>query len=194
MPRLFVAIDLPDAVKRDLERLCAGVPGASWLALAQFHVTLRFIGEVDGALARDVAVALAGIDGESFAMSLAGLGHFGRGRRIHTLWAGVRADGGLFALRERIEARLVALGLEPEHRKYKPHVTLARLKEVGEGRLADYLAAHAAFAGDRFAVDSFALFSSFLGHEGAIHTIEGSYPLRPATAGAGARDAAAGSM
>lgn len=191
MPRLFVAIDLPEGVKRDLERLRAGVPGANWLRPAQFHLTLRFIGEVDGALARDVAAALAGVDGEGFAMSLAGLGHFGRGRKIHTLWVGARADGGLLALRERIEARLVALGLEPEHRKYKPHVTLARLKEVGEGRLADYLAGHAAFASERFAVDSFALFSSFLGHEGAIHTIESSYPLRPA-ASAGARDAGGG--
>ena len=183
MPRLFVALDLPGNVKRDLERLCAGVPGASWLSPAQFHLTLRFIGEVDGAMFADVAASLAGVDGEGFALSLAGLGHFGRGRKIHTLWVGVRAEPGLFALRERIEARLCALGLEPERRKYKPHVTVARLKDVGEGRLADYMAAHGAFLGDPFAVDSFALFSSFLGHNGAIHSIENSYPLRSAGGG-----------
>ena len=192
MPRLFVAIDLPDDVKRDLERLCAGVPGTNWLSLPQFHLTLRFIGQVDGALFTDVAAALAGVGGEGFTISLAGLGFFGRGRKIHTLWVGVRAGPGLLALRGRIEARLGALGLEPEHRKYKPHVTIARLKNISESRLADYLTAHGGFVSDHFTVTSFALFSSFLSHNGAIYSIENSYPLR--SVGGGCTTPAAGSM
>ncbi len=189
MPRLFVALDLPDDVKRGLERLCAGVPGARWLSAAQFHLTLRFIGEVDGALFKDVAAMLDGIDGDGFTLSLAGLGCFGKGRKMHTLWVGVHAEPGLFELQERIEAQLCTIGLEPEHRKYKPHVTIARLKGVNDGRLADYLVAHEGFVSDGFAVDSFALFSSFLSHNGAIYTIENSYPLRPAVSGVAAHPA-----
>ncbi len=182
MPRLFVALELPAHAKRDLERLRGGIPGARWITSDQFHLTLRFIGEVDGPLADDVAMALAGIADAPFTLTLDGLGHFSHGRRPHALWAGVRKHPALRDLHARIENRLQAIGLPPERRNYAPHVTIARLKtarlkKAAPARIADYLQTYGAFATAPFAVNAFALFSSFLSHRGAIHTVEASYPL-----------------
>tara|TARA_B100000686_G_scaffold31896_1_gene33195 strand:+ start:86 stop:661 length:576 start_codon:yes stop_codon:yes gene_type:complete len=178
VPRIFVALELPTTVKRGLQRLCAGLPGARWLSTDQYHLTLRFIGDVDGAALKDVTAALDGVDRDGFTLSLAGLGYFGKGRKAHTLWVGVEAEPTLFELQERIESILTTIGLEPQRRKYTPHVTIARLKGVNIGRLAEYLAANEAFASGPIAIDSFALFTSFLSHNGAIYTIESSFPLR----------------
>ena len=179
MPRLFVALELPAPAKGELARLAAGLPGARWVVPEQFHLTLRFIGEVNGPMVDDVAVALAGIARDPFTLTLQGLGHFSHGRRPHALWAGVRAEPALLDLHGRVENRLRAIGLPPERRNYAPHVTIARLKNVKPHRLADYLQSYGAFAGAPFAVDSFALFSSFLSHTGALYTVEASYPLAP---------------
>ena len=177
MPRLFVAIALPDGVKRDLQRLGAGLPGARWATPEQYHLTLCFIGEVDGVMFDDVAATLGEIVHPPFAVSLDGIGHFGRGRKAHTLWVSVRAEPSLIALHDRVENRLQAIGLSPERRNYTPHVTIARLKHATSARLADYLQANGAFASGPFAVDEFHLFSSFLSHNGAIYTVEASYAL-----------------
>jgi 2'-5' RNA ligase len=71
----------------------------------------------------------------------------------------------------------VRAGLEPEGRKFIPHVTLARLKDVREAQVGPFLADHALFRIDPFPVDSFVLFSSFLSRNGAIYTPEAEYPL-----------------
>ena len=182
MPRIFVALDLPDAVKRDLQRLTAGLPGARWATREQYHLTLRFIGEVDGPTVDDVTAALADFSHPTFELALDGLGHFGRGHKAHTLWAAVRNEPRLIELHDRIESRLQAIGLAPEHRNYAPHVTIARLKGVSSVRLAEYLEANGAFATAPFAVEEFHLFSSFLSHNGAIYTIEVSHPLQTSSA------------
>ena len=101
MHRLFVAVDLPDTVKTSLESLCAGVPGAKWRTRAQFHVTLRFIGEVDGGTARDIDEALSGVRAPSFDMAVCGIGHFGDNRRPRVLWAGVDRCGRISSRRTR---------------------------------------------------------------------------------------------
>jgi RNA 2',3'-cyclic 3'-phosphodiesterase len=75
--RLFVAIGLPSAVRLRLQGLQAGLPGASWIEPDNMHLTLRFIGEIDGGMAEDVAEALSLISQPSFALSLQGIGHFG---------------------------------------------------------------------------------------------------------------------
>lgn len=178
MPRIFVALELPTTVKRGLERLCAGLPGARWLSTDQHHLTLRFIGDVDGTVFKDVTAALDGIDRDGFTLSLTGLGYFGQGRKAHTLWVGIQAEPALFELQERIEAILTTIGLEPQRRKYTPHVTIARLKGAPIARLAEYLAANEAFSSGPITIDSFALFTSFLSHNGAIYTLESSFPLR----------------
>ena len=177
MPRLFVALDLPAAVKQDLQRLSAGLRGARWATPEQYHLTLCFIGDVDGATTDEIAAALADITHPKFELALDGIGHFGRGNKAHTLWAAIRNEPRLVALHDRIETRLKTIGLALERRNYAPHVTIARLKRVTSVRLAEYLQSNGAFSAGPFEVDAFHLFSSFLSHTRAIYTIEASYPL-----------------
>jgi 2'-5' RNA ligase len=177
MYRLFVALELPEAARARLASLCHGVPGARWVSVDQLHLTLRFIGEVDGGVFEDVAAALAEIDGPSFVVAIAGVGHFPPSGPPRQLWAGVAKNPALMALQRAIESRVVAAGLEPERRKFVPHITLARLKEARLSRVAAFLSAHGLFACEPFVVDSFCLFSSRLGNERSIYRVEARYPL-----------------
>ncbi|SLN12221.1 RNA 2',3'-cyclic phosphodiesterase [Oceanibacterium hippocampi] len=177
MDRLFVALPLPETVADACVRLSTGLQGASWMRPGNHHLTLRFIGEVDGATARNVADALADVNAAPFTLALRDIGVFGERRKARVLWAGVTDSPPLLALQARIERVLVQLGLEPERRKYAPHVTLARLKAPAPARLVRYLEDHAGFMTTAWTVDCFQLYSSFLAHEGAIHRVEAEYPL-----------------
>jgi 2'-5' RNA ligase len=141
------------------------------------HLTLRFIGEVDGAVADDIHGALSGIKSTPFSLELAGCGTFGPRGREPVLWLGVKRNDALVHLRDRIEAVLVHAGLPPDTRKFHPHVTLARLKNAPKARLSDFVAANSYFQSVPFGVEAFHLFSSFRAHSGAIYRIEAEHPL-----------------
>ncbi len=178
MHRLFVALDTPPAVNDRLVGLCQGVSGAKWADSAPFHLTLRFIGDADDGLLRDIQFALAEIAAPTFDLALKGVGYFPPRGPARILWAGVEAEPLLLRLRDQVTAALDALGLEPEHRKFAAHITLARFKRgASAARTADFLASHALFHTEPFAVTEFHLYSSHLRPEGALHRIEASYPL-----------------
>ena len=177
MPRLFVALPLPEDVRRRLGLLAGGVPGARWVDPEKLHLTLRFIGEVDGGWAEDIISALAGVSAKPFELTLAGVGHWGTKERANALWAGVEKNPGLTHLQSKIESALVRLGLEPEGRKFAPHVTLARLSGSPDSRVAKFIADHNLFRLPPFPVTAFTLFSSFLSRGGAIYTPEVEYAL-----------------
>ncbi len=179
MIRLFVALSLPEAVRSALASLAAGLPGAAWVRPENLHLTLRFIGNVDGAVGRDVAGALGEIEVPRFDLALDHLGQFGRGNRVDTLWAGIRPAPRLTRLQGKIETALIRLGLEPESRKFHPHVTLARLKGAPSHRVADFLGEVGKISTQTFAVDAFVLYSSQLSRSGAIYRVEAVYSLRP---------------
>ena len=178
MIRLFVAIDLPEAVQQELASLCAGVPGAKWARPETLHLTLRFIGNADGRLYGDIVDTLGHVSAPRFSLRLQGVGQFGSGSRVETLWAGVASSPELARLNQKIEQALQDLGLEPERRRFHPHVTLARLKGAPLDRVGGFLAGHGLYRSEAIAVETFNLYSSFLGHEGAIHQLEARYPLR----------------
>lgn len=177
MPRLFVALDLPEDVVAALERLCEGLPGVRWSEPEQFHLTLRFIGEVEQGTFYEIGEALAGVSHAPFELALKGLGQFPPRGAPHTLWAGVEdPSGSLPSLRRRIERALVEAGLEPERRKFSPHVTLGRFRSPPpEDRLGSYLFRRNLFRTERFPVSSFALYSSRLRPEGSVYTREADY-------------------
>ena len=177
MPRLFVAIDFPDTVNQRLASLAGGVRGARWLPPEQFHLTLRFIGEVGNDALADIAEALSAIRAAPFTVRLSGVGHFPPRGQPRVLWAGVEDNAALADLNRQIEARLRGIGLAPERRNFAPHVTLARLKQVSLGRVRDFLADHADYITESMAIDEFHLYSSTLGARGAVHLIEASYGL-----------------
>jgi 2'-5' RNA ligase len=174
--RLFVALEIPEQVRAMLVRVQSGVPGARWAAPEHMHLTLRFIGEVDEPVGHDIDDALSGIRAPTFEMELAGVGEFG-GKNPRALWAGVRGPGALLHLQMKIETALQRFGLEPERRKFTPHVTLARLKAAPQGRVMDFLTDHALFSSGLFRADHFVLFSSLLGSNGPIYRAERVYAL-----------------
>ena len=180
MTRLFVAIEVPDAVRRMLGAMCYGVPGARWVAEENLHLTLRFIGEVDNLQLDDIGHALARVRGPEFEMTLDSVGQFESRRQPRVLWVGVAPNEPLVRLHDAVESALVRVGLEPEGRKFSPHITLARLKAAPRRKMASFVADHALFRAGPFPVTSFTLFSSFLARNGAIHRVENEYPLRAA--------------
>lgn len=178
MPRLFLAVDPPPSVVDELGTLCAGVPGARWAPPEQFHLTVRFIGEVDNGRSADIREALAQVSEPAFPLTLTGVRHFADGRRPRVLWVGIAPCPALERLHNKIEQALAEAGTERERRKFIPHVTLARLKNAPVDRVGRYLEEHGLFACAPFEVREFHLYSSFLARSGAIHTIEESYPLQ----------------
>ncbi len=182
--RLFIAIALPEDLRARLAALGNGLPGARWVSEENLHLSLRFLGELDGGEAADVDAALAGVRVPGFELGLEGISHFGKGRNLRALWVGVRPNPALMRLQAKIEQAAIRAGQPPEKRKFKPHVTLARFKSNPGGKLQSYLAEHALFRTEPFPVDGFTLYSSFLSASGAIYRPEADYPLEPNEGGA----------
>lgn len=177
MIRLFVAIPLPELIRTQLFLLQSGLRGARWIKPENIHLTLRFIGEVRNDAAADIDRALVDINAPGITLQLDGIGNFARGKHPHALWVGVAKSEPLAHLQAKIESALVRADLGPEERKFSPHVTIARLKDIRKGRVEDWTAAHGAFRSTPFPVDRFVLFSSFLKSSGALYIEEASYPL-----------------
>lgn len=177
MIRLFVALPIPESQRRRMSQICTGIDDARWLDDHNMHLTLRFIGEVPEDQGEDLALALSAVKAAPFELRLKGVGHFGSSRGARAVWADVEPAPELTELRNRIDATLQRAGLDPEHRKFRPHVTLARLRHATPGGIAPWLAANAMFNSMPFTVDRFALFSSHLGKSGADYTMQLEYPL-----------------
>jgi 2'-5' RNA ligase len=180
MLRLFLAIDLPAAVKAEVRAICKALPAAHWTNPAQLHLTLRFMGETPEDQLEALRARLAAVVVAPFSLSLRAVGVFparpSRRRPARVLWAGVAPEEPACALKAAIDA---ALGPDPEAsaRGYSPHLTLARFRDDPRTELDRYLAAHAAFASAPWPVESFELYRSTLGREGAVHERVQSYPL-----------------
>ena len=183
--RLFIALSLPALIRARLAELEHGLPGARWVVPENLHLSLRFIGEVDGRQAHDIDAALAQVRASCFSLGLSGVGRFGQGRKSRALWVGTDPNPDLDRLYLKIEQAVRSAGLPAEGRKFKPHVTLARFKSDPGHRLHEYLARNALFRAEAFEARDFILYSSFLSHNGAIYSPEAVYPLSPAVRAAG---------
>jgi RNA 2',3'-cyclic 3'-phosphodiesterase len=175
MLRLFVGIGFPPALKLQLSLLRSGVPGAKWVDPGNFHLTLRFIGETDEAVAADIDDALARLRARRFMLQLAGTGVFGD--RPRSLWVGVERNPELVALRDKIEQALIRARLPPEPRKFAPHVTLARLHNPALDQLSGFLAANAQFRAEPLPVEGFSLIASYQTKAGSVYEDQAEYPL-----------------
>jgi RNA 2',3'-cyclic 3'-phosphodiesterase len=175
--RLFVALSIPDFVAQQLMLLQGGVPGARWQAREQLHLTLRFIGEVDGSDARALDDALAGIDAPSFDLQFHGVGQFGN-KQPHALWAAARKNELLEHLQRKVDTAIRRVGQPQDAHKFMPHVTLARLRHPDLDKVRQWLIEHALFTSNEFAAESFCLYSSKLTSDGSIYRVEQEYPLR----------------
>lgn len=176
MLRLFVGIGFPPELKLRLSLLCSGVPGAKWVDPGNFHLTLRFIGEIGEDVAADIHDALSRLRARRFALQIAGTGVFG-GDKPRSLWAGVERNAELVGLRDKVEQALIRVGLPPEPRKFAPHVTLARLRDPPLDKLRDFLAVNGRFRADPLSVEGFSLIASFQTKAGSVYEDQAEYPL-----------------
>jgi RNA 2',3'-cyclic 3'-phosphodiesterase len=177
MIRLFAALSLPEEIGAALTRRQAGVEGARWSAVEALHVTLRFFGDIREDVARDLDAELVALRAAPFEITLAGVGAFGEGPDIHVLWAGVEASEPLSRLAKACESAARRVGLKPDTRVYRPHVTLAYLRHADPAEVAIWIQANNLLKSPPIRVDSFGLYSSFLGSEKAHYRLEAEYPL-----------------
>jgi RNA 2',3'-cyclic 3'-phosphodiesterase len=176
MPRLFTALELPATVASQLALARGGVVGARWLKPEDYHITLRFVGDINARAARDIAETLADIRRPKAHVRFEGLSWFG-GDKPRAIVARVKADRELMDLQADQERRLRRVGVEPETRKFTPHVTLARLRGVAQRAIADYLASRGALQADAFTAERFVLYSAREGSGGGPYVVEAAYPL-----------------
>src|SRR6185312_10694181 len=172
----FSAIEIPQNVAERLTLLRAGLSGARWIDSDNYHLTLRFIGDVDGSTARDFTFALSEIAAAPFQLRLNGLGSFG-GRKPRAIFAGIAPSDGLDTLRRANERAAREAGLPPEGRNFKPHVTLARLRGARADAVAAYLERQGGIGPERCTGSLFGLYSSRNSVGGGPYILEAAYPL-----------------
>jgi 2'-5' RNA ligase len=174
--RLFAALAIPDSIALRLSMLQSGVPGARWQRREQLHLTLRFMGDVDGRVMRDIDDMLSGVHASRFSLELKGVGEFGH-EKPSALWADVAPNDALLHLQRKIERAMQQVGIASDKHKYKAHVTLAYLRGTPPGAVMDWLTDHARFASEPFQVDGFILYSSQLASDGSKYRAERAYRL-----------------
>jgi 2'-5' RNA ligase len=178
MPRLFVAIDLPDDIKVQIEELCAfGMPGVKWVDSKQYHLSLGFIGEVDFDQQDSISTALAKIKNKAFDLSLGGMGLFPNTKSPRVIWVGVKKSEELLKLQKKVEFQLSQIGISKEHKKFRPHITIGRVKSNKIKRIGDYIAHYDMFRTGSFDIQGFSLFQSKLTPSGAIYSKVSTYQL-----------------
>ena len=175
MPRLFTGLAIPESLAAELALMRGGLTGARWIDVENYHLTLRFIGDIDAPTADAVDEVLAGIRRKNFTVTLEGLGYFG-GDKPRAIVARVQASQALVELQAEQERRLRRIGLPPEPRRFMPHVTLARLRNAPPPAVAHYLGTRG-FLSRRFEAETFNLYSSRDSVGGGPYVIEAAYPL-----------------
>lgn len=176
MPRLFVALEVPRNAAMSLSLLRGGLPGARWIDVENFHITLRFIGDIDGRTADEVVDRLDRIERPEFQLALSGMGSFGS-KKPHSIFAGVTQAPEMHALQAEVERICQRLGLPADPRKFTPHVTLARLRNVRPEDVAHYLSGRGNFHTAPFTVNRFVLMSSKESVGGGPYLTEEVFPL-----------------
>ncbi|MBI4275201.1 MAG: RNA 2',3'-cyclic phosphodiesterase [Rhizobiales bacterium] len=176
MPRLFTGLEIPSVIGQNLALLRGGLPGARWIDPENYHLTLRFIGDVDAMIAREIASMLEQVKRKALELRLDGLSSFG-GRKPRAVVAAISQTQPLLDLQAEHERLMQRVGLEPEGRRYIPHVTLARLRSSSSRQVADYLSERGLFRSAPFSVGRFVLFSSRDSVGGGPYVVEAAYPL-----------------
>jgi 2'-5' RNA ligase len=176
MHRLFVALRPPEPVRDLLIDAMDDSLELRWVPDDNIHLTLRFIGEVERPLAEDVAAALGAVWSPRFEMRIAGVGQFTR-RNGGALWASVAPRDAVAGLAAKVERACVSAGLEPEHRAFHPHITLARWSRGATAAVDAFLSRNRGLVSEPFAIEAFTLFESRLSRHGANYEAVADYSL-----------------
>lgn len=166
--RLFFGIRPPAAIRAGLLETMTGIDNARWQDDGQLHLTLRYVGKVETHMADDLAEAAAAIRFEPFELRISGCGFFERKGRPTSIWAGIEPSDPLVRLQRKIELACTGCGLPPEGRKFKPHITLARLNQ-SSGPATPFLVSCAGLSLGPWLVDSYILYQSHLREQGSLY-------------------------
>jgi RNA 2',3'-cyclic 3'-phosphodiesterase len=176
MPRLFTGLEIPPDIASQLSLHRGGLSGTRWIEPSDYHITLRFLGDVDGATARDACDVLADVQRATITITLDQIASFG-GDKPHSVYVRVRPDPALSELQAEHERLMRRIGLPPEPRKFVPHVTLGRCKGASVLAVADYLSTRALIRSISFSARRFVLYSSRASTGGGPYVVEAAYPL-----------------
>lgn len=179
MPRLFVAIDLPDKLKDGLLSLQEDdLPPGRWPQRDAIHLTLHFIGNVPDSVADAYEGVLDTVKVAPFELTIGGVGQFPIEDRPKVIWAGVDNTPGLRDLHEAVGQALEDEGFNREHRRYHPHITLMRFKKpIRRGFAEIWIKNHLDFHLEPMTISEFSLYGSVLTSDGAIYTKRETYKL-----------------
>ena len=177
MLRLFLAVDLPDPVRREVAALCTQVNHARWVKPHQLHITLRFMGQTPEQALADLRDQLERVQVPAFDLALRGAGIFpgsASSKRARVLWLGLEPVEPLTRLKQAIDA---CLGPDLERASFSPHLTLARFTEKPDQTLTQFLGQHHSYCSASWPVACFHLYKSTLHSSGAMHEVVKTYPL-----------------
>lgn len=171
--RLFVAIDLPQYIRKTLVDLDPRIHSVRWADGNQMHLTLGFFPDVIEDVDLNLRERLSAIAFRSFVLPIVGLGKFPAKGAPKIVWIGVgTGHPHLFQLHKRVQDAALAVGLEADLRPWHPHITLARCRDVQEGGLREFFKRNAEFDAGMFKIEEFLLYCSELTPAGPIHTCE----------------------
>ena len=176
MPRLFTGLEIPEAISQELSGLRGGLPGARWIEPGDYHITLRFIGDIDVTTANEIAHELATIAPRDIDVTIEELAAFGSDKP-HALIARARGGEALVALQAEHERLMRRLGVPPDARKFAPHVTLARMRGASASAVADFIQMHGGLRPMTFRPARFVLYSARESKGGGPYRVEVDYPL-----------------
>ncbi|MGC2529758.1 MAG: RNA 2',3'-cyclic phosphodiesterase [Candidatus Acidiferrum sp.] len=188
--RLFVALEIPAAVRenlatlvKELSALSSQVPGKRphWVRPENLHVTLKFIGEVANAKLEGIRGALSEVRSSApVEMDFRGLGFFPNDKRPRVLWAGLKASPNLPAVAADVDRALETQGFAREQRAFAPHLTLARFEPSGmHEKLRAAIRKRAELEFGSCQASEFHLIESKLKPSGAEYTALASFPFTP---------------
>jgi 2'-5' RNA ligase len=176
IPRLFTGLEVPRGLADEIAELRGGLSGARWIDVEDYHVTLRFVGDIDDDVAEDIFQELGRLRRAPVEIAFAGLAFFG-GDKPRAIIMRVKPTQALMDLQADHERVARRAGLPAETRKFSPHVTIARLRGAKPVAVADYLGARGYVPARAYRADNFALFSSRDSTGGGPYVVEARYPL-----------------
>ena len=176
MPRLFTGLEIPDSVAEQLMTIRGGLSGARWITPDNYHITLRFIGDIDDGTAHDIYSVLGRVSRAPIPLTIEGITAFG-GDRPRALVAKIAPTPALMELQAEHERLMRRIGLPPEPRKFTPHITLARLRDTSPFELANFLSVIGHVPSMQFVAEAFNVFSSRSSTGGGLYVTEAIYPL-----------------
>ncbi|MBN2423777.1 MAG: RNA 2',3'-cyclic phosphodiesterase [Calditrichaceae bacterium] len=184
--RCFFAIALPAELKARIDEYIKELktfnPEIKWVKADSIHITLKFLGNIRPELAEKSALQAMEIGGciPDFKIQINTTGAFPDKRRPRVIWLGIQSvpQQPLYELNEKLENLSEPLGFEKENRRFSPHLTLGRIKQLGNyTQMWKYIEENP-FEQSEFAVNEFLLMRSFLKQSGAEYKIIQKYPLR----------------